>query len=156
MIDSRGFSLLRFDKSVDPSALLSAAAERGVPIMLVDIVPIVPTDTASSGYTRAATLYEKKLVLVRPDIIVAWRGDEVPSTIDGCLGVIDTIRGAGSSSLAAVGEYRNMRRRQEEAGGDGGDAARDDFAKKAIAKTQAGKETTGFDNKNRDQPKPRL
>jgi hypothetical protein len=49
-----------------------------------------------------------------------------------------------------------MRRRQIEIGGDGGEAARDEFAKKAIAKSQAGQETAGFDNKKRGQPKPRL
>ena len=35
-------------------------------------------------------LYERRLVLVRPDGHVAWRGDEVPSD---ALALIDTVRG---------------------------------------------------------------
>jgi len=41
---------------------------------------------------RAVELYAKRLVLVRPDGHVAWRGDRSPADP---MGVIDTVRGAG-------------------------------------------------------------
>jgi hypothetical protein len=37
-----------------------------------------------------AELYERKLVLVRPDGHVAWRGDAVPGDVGG---MIDRVRG---------------------------------------------------------------
>jgi hypothetical protein len=43
-------------------------------------------------HPEAAALYERKLVLVRPDGHVAWRGDCQPSAP---LELIDTVRGAG-------------------------------------------------------------
>ncbi|KAA9164424.1 FAD-dependent oxidoreductase [Amycolatopsis acidicola] len=63
-----GFVLLRFDSSVDARHLLAAAEEAGVPARVTDV------DSA-----EAAALYERKLVLVRPDGQVCWRGDEVPA-----------------------------------------------------------------------------
>jgi hypothetical protein len=42
---------------------------------------------------EAAALYPRKLVLSRPDLHVAWRGDELP---DDSMGLIDRVRGAGS------------------------------------------------------------
>ncbi len=41
--------------------------------------------------TEAAKIYERKLVLVRPDGHVAWRGDQAPSD---ALAMIDRVRGA--------------------------------------------------------------
>jgi hypothetical protein len=46
---------------------------------------------------EAAALYEKPLVLVRPDGHVAWRGDAVPRD---AVALIDTVRGAGSRVAA--------------------------------------------------------
>jgi hypothetical protein len=60
--------------------LAKAAALRGVPL------EIVPIDDPS-----IAALYERKLVLVRPDGHVAWRGDAPP---ENPLAVIDVVRGA--------------------------------------------------------------
>lgn len=74
----RGFTLLRFaDHNVD--ALVDAAAQRGVPLDVVDI-------RDSHAHTR----YERDLVLIRPDQHVAWRGNTLP---DDPLPVIDRIRG---------------------------------------------------------------
>ena len=54
--------------------------ERGVPFEVVDI-----------DHAEAAQLYERKLVLVRPDGQVAWRDDRMPAD---ALKVIDTVRGS--------------------------------------------------------------
>ncbi len=59
-----GFTLLRFGSLEDLSV---EARRRGVPLNTVDI-----DDPA------IAALYERKLVLVRPDGHVAWRGDALP------------------------------------------------------------------------------
>ncbi len=65
----KGFTLLRFGAAAESTlALESAFGERGVPLSMVDI-----DDPA------IAKLYERSLVLVRPDGHVAWRGDEVPA-----------------------------------------------------------------------------
>jgi len=75
-----GFVLLNF--AGRPSAALEqAAAQRGVPLKVEHI-----------DSREAAALYEKPLVLVRPDGHVAWRGDAVPAD---ALALIDTVRGAG-------------------------------------------------------------
>ena len=62
-------------------AVERAFAERGVPLTTVSI-----DDPA------IATLYERALVLVRPDGHVAWRGDAAPPDP---LAVVDHVRGAG-------------------------------------------------------------
>ena len=78
-----GFVLLRFGAvPVDASALAEAAAARGVPLHVQDI-----RDEA------IAAVYERRLVLVRPDGHVAWRGDALP---DGADAVIDRVRGAAA------------------------------------------------------------
>lgn len=64
----RGFVLLRFDPAADADGLLAAAHGAGVPIEQVDIAE-----------PAIAALYERRLVLVRPDGQVAWRGDAGPA-----------------------------------------------------------------------------
>jgi len=76
----RSFVLLRFDRSVAVTAFEDAAQLRGMPLEVVDI-----------DHAAARTLYERKLVLVRPDGHVAWRADTQPAD---ALRVIDTVRGA--------------------------------------------------------------
>ncbi|MGE0744976.1 MAG: FAD-dependent monooxygenase, partial [Rhodospirillales bacterium] len=75
----RGFVLLRFP-GAPADGLGDAATARGVPFTAVDIA-----DPA------IAALYERKLVLVRPDGHVAWRGDAAPADPRA---VIDVARGA--------------------------------------------------------------
>ncbi|TNE40185.1 MAG: FAD-dependent oxidoreductase [Sphingomonadales bacterium] len=75
----QGFTLVRFAE-LDVDGLLEAAAEHGVPIKLVDVRD-----------ANARTVYERDLVLVRPDHYVAWRGNEAPSDP---FAIIDQIRGA--------------------------------------------------------------
>jgi 2-polyprenyl-6-methoxyphenol hydroxylase-like FAD-dependent oxidoreductase len=75
----RGFMLLRFGDA--PTAALEHAAQsRGVPLTVTDI-----------DAPEAAALYARKLVLVRPDGHVAWRGDAIPQEAEM---LIDRVRGA--------------------------------------------------------------
>lgn len=77
----RGFVLLRFlGAPPDASGLVAAATARGLPLQVIDIC-----------HSAAAEAYEKRLVLVRPDGHVAWRGDAEPADP---MRVIDTVRGA--------------------------------------------------------------
>jgi len=75
-----GYTLLRFDATRDPSALLNAAGERGVPLGLLDAHPAEPL-----------AAYRHAFVLSRPDQHVAWRGDRIPED-PGAL--IERVRGA--------------------------------------------------------------
>jgi 2-polyprenyl-6-methoxyphenol hydroxylase-like FAD-dependent oxidoreductase len=76
------FVLLRFGVGSNASdALIAAMRDRGVPVEVVDI-----EDAA------AAALYERKLVLVRPDGSVCWRGDAVEA--DSAANIADVVRGA--------------------------------------------------------------
>jgi 2-polyprenyl-6-methoxyphenol hydroxylase-like FAD-dependent oxidoreductase len=77
----RGFVLLRFDHRADATPLERAAAARAVPLARIDL-----------DHRAAAALYERALVLVRPDGHVAWRADQAP---DDAARIIDMVRGAG-------------------------------------------------------------
>jgi 2-polyprenyl-6-methoxyphenol hydroxylase-like FAD-dependent oxidoreductase len=74
------YALLRFDPRVDTRALEQAAAQRRVPLRVIDVES-----------REAAGLYRQALVLSRPDQHVAWRGDAVPHDP---LALVDRIRGA--------------------------------------------------------------
>jgi 2-polyprenyl-6-methoxyphenol hydroxylase-like FAD-dependent oxidoreductase len=75
-----GFVLLRLgDEAPDVSRLETAAAKRCVPLKTV-----VVTSPA------AVQLYQRRLVLVRPDGHVAWRADDAP--VDAAA-VVDQVRG---------------------------------------------------------------
>ncbi len=76
-----GFVLLRLgERPPAVGAMLEAAAARAVPMEVVRF-----TDS------KIASLYERKLVLVRPDGHIAWRGDTLP---EDALSLVDRIRGA--------------------------------------------------------------
>jgi 2-polyprenyl-6-methoxyphenol hydroxylase-like FAD-dependent oxidoreductase len=75
-----GYTLLRTDPAVSAAGLMRAAADRGVPLVLLDLTG-----------EEAHTLYPQNLVLVRPDQHVAWRGDAEPADPAG---LIDQVRGA--------------------------------------------------------------
>jgi 2-polyprenyl-6-methoxyphenol hydroxylase-like FAD-dependent oxidoreductase len=74
------FSLIRTDPGTPAGALITAAKKRDVPLRLIDIDPAV-----------AQPVYGHKLVLVRPDQHVAWRGNAAPPDP---LELIDLVRGA--------------------------------------------------------------
>lgn len=74
------FTLLTFG-DVSTQALEDTATTIGLPLSIVAI-----------DDKKTANLYEKKLVLLRPDHHVAWRGDTLPDEA-GIHKIIDTIRG---------------------------------------------------------------
>jgi 2-polyprenyl-6-methoxyphenol hydroxylase-like FAD-dependent oxidoreductase len=80
LIDKFGDGFVLLDFGGDATPLVRAAAERNLPLRVEKI-----------DNREARDLYERKLILVRPDGHVAWRGDAPPAD---ALAVIDTIRGA--------------------------------------------------------------
>ncbi|HXI05032.1 MAG TPA: monooxygenase, partial [Bradyrhizobium sp.] len=80
----QGYTLLRFDLTVDVTALLKAARISGVPIELLDVTAV-----------SAPAVYRHKLLLARPDQHVAWRGDHIqadPEALINAIRGVDTIR----------------------------------------------------------------
>ena len=75
-----GFVLLRFPGAPAAAGLQAAAGARKVPLAAIEIA-----DDA------VAALHQRRLVLVRPDGHVAWRGDALPPDVSR---LIDRIRGA--------------------------------------------------------------
>ena len=75
-----GFRLIRRDPKLDIGRLSAAAIDRGVPFAVVDM-----------DADQTATLYPRKLTLVRPDQHIAWRGDQLP---DDPGALVDRVRGA--------------------------------------------------------------
>jgi 2-polyprenyl-6-methoxyphenol hydroxylase-like FAD-dependent oxidoreductase len=78
-----GFGLLRFDRTAEVAGLRDAAARRSLPLAILDV-----------NEPEAEKLYARKLVLVRPDRHVAWRGDEEPASP---MDLVDLVRGAGGA-----------------------------------------------------------
>ena len=77
----RNFTLLRLGKA-PPSCdrLGRAAREQGVPLCVRDVAEV-----------SVADLYERRMVLIRPDGHVAWRNDADPEDADA---IMRTVRGA--------------------------------------------------------------
>jgi hypothetical protein len=75
-----GFALLRLDPRARITSIIDAAAQRGVPLKIVEI-----------DERTAQSLYAHKLALLRPDGHVAWRGDSEPADP---IALIDLVRGA--------------------------------------------------------------
>lgn len=79
---SRGFTLLNLgNKPVE--LLVESASSANVPLRVLNI-----------NNDHVAELYEKALVLVRPDQHVAWRGDQQPETLGSAEEIMNRIRGA--------------------------------------------------------------
>jgi 2-polyprenyl-6-methoxyphenol hydroxylase-like FAD-dependent oxidoreductase len=83
-----GFTLLHLDSATSVAGLAEAAASRGVPLRVVEL-----------GHPDAHAAYGAAMALIRPDHYVAWRGVDAPADP---VAVIDTIRGAGRLSAAAL------------------------------------------------------
>ena len=77
----KGFTLLVLSsQGIDGSAFTDAARQAGLPL-----------DIVSLDELQVREVYERPLVLVRPDGHVAWRGDAVPAN---AAEIIDQVRGA--------------------------------------------------------------
>jgi hypothetical protein len=72
-----GFTLLRLGFAGDVTPLTAAAADQGVPLRVVAV-----DDPA------IARLYERQLVLVRPDGMVAWRADSPPGNASALIATV--------------------------------------------------------------------
>ncbi len=82
-----GFTLLVFGQATDPRPLVKSLEARGIPLRVERI-----------GSPEIAALYQRKLVLVRPDGHVAWRGD----VVEDAEFIAATISGNGSEIATAV------------------------------------------------------
>jgi 2-polyprenyl-6-methoxyphenol hydroxylase-like FAD-dependent oxidoreductase len=72
-----GFTLLRLGFTGDVTPLSAAADDRGVPLRVIAV-----DDPA------IARLYERQLVLVRPDGMVAWRADSLPGNASALIATV--------------------------------------------------------------------
>jgi len=80
----RGFTLLRLGEAADLSAIERAFKARSVPLAVERV------DDSAIG-----ALYQRRLVLVRPDGHVAWRSDAPPADPAA---LVDRVRGASAST----------------------------------------------------------
>ncbi|KAA8644082.1 hypothetical protein EYZ11_005463 [Aspergillus tanneri] len=80
-----GFVLLRFGPDVEGDKRIEDVA-RNVRL---------PLDTFTITAPEVAKLYERRLALVRPDGMVAWRGDVLPDDLEG---LVDRVRGVSLST----------------------------------------------------------
>ena len=62
-----GFNLVRHDSGIDVSSLLAESSRRGIPLDVIDV-----------DADPARVVYECALTLIRPDLMVAWRGNSPP------------------------------------------------------------------------------
>jgi len=87
----RSFVLLQVGSAPpDVSTLVVAADSRGVPLSVAQV-----------SVENALSVFERKLVLVRPDGHVAWRSDTAPSS-EVAFAIVDRVRGAGVRAAARV------------------------------------------------------
>ena len=79
------YTLLRLDPTVRVNGIVAAAAQRGLPLAVLDVKS-----------REVSEFYRHKLVLVRPDQHVAWRGDAEPADP---LDLVDLVRGAARTPM---------------------------------------------------------
>jgi 2-polyprenyl-6-methoxyphenol hydroxylase-like FAD-dependent oxidoreductase len=72
-----GYTLLRLDPDIAVAPLVKAMREDRIPIEVVDV------DTNGSH-----TPYDRKLIIVRTDQHVAWRGDAIPDQPEKLVGIL--------------------------------------------------------------------
>jgi hypothetical protein len=66
-----GYSLLRFDQSIDVQAFLQDSAAQNIPLNLIDL----------HDQDQKPSAYQHPLVLCRTDQHVVWRGHELPLSV---------------------------------------------------------------------------
>jgi len=81
-----GYTLLRFDGSVDAAPLIAAAKVARLPLQVIDL----------QGQSAVPEAYRHKLVLCRSDQHVVWRGDQVPVQPEQ---LVDILRGVRRQQL---------------------------------------------------------
>nr|VFJ54373.1 MAG: 2-polyprenyl-6-methoxyphenol hydroxylase [Candidatus Kentron sp. DK] len=75
-----GFTLLVDEaRGADPRPLMAAASHREIPLHVLWLAE------TQVDLSRLRELYQKSLVLIRPDQHVAWRGDAAPEDAEGLL-----------------------------------------------------------------------
>ena len=74
-----GFTLLRLDPAADVAPLADAGAPADISL---------PLNVVTIDEPQIARLYERPLVLVRPDGMVAWRGDTLPDDIAALIATV--------------------------------------------------------------------
>ena len=79
------YTLLRLDPTAGISGIVAASVQRGLPLAVLDV-----------RSPEASQYYRHKLVLVRPDQHVAWRGDGEPAD---ALALVDLVRGAAPAPM---------------------------------------------------------
>jgi 2-polyprenyl-6-methoxyphenol hydroxylase-like FAD-dependent oxidoreductase len=94
-----GFTLLSLGFPGEVAPLEAAAAARGLPLRVATV-----HDPA------VARLYERKLVLVRPDGMVAWRADSLPEDVSALLAVVTGHGDGAADGAAAVGRGPSSQR----------------------------------------------
>lgn len=87
-----GFTLLQMTPGVDVEPFERAAEDRRIPLSVVD-----------AHEPEAGSAYGQRLAVVRPDQILVWHGDEVPSDPGVDLDIATGRRKSGSVSSAAAG-----------------------------------------------------
>ena len=74
------YTLIRFDKALDVGPLLDAAVSAKVPLAVLDVEP-----------EAAAFPFPEKMLIVRPDTHIAWRGLAAPKDP---IQLVNRLRGA--------------------------------------------------------------
>jgi hypothetical protein len=73
-----GYSLLRFDRSIDVQPLLAQALAVNMPLHVIDL----------DNEPHKPSAYQHPLVLCRTDQHVVWRGTELPSSLPAFVGFL--------------------------------------------------------------------
>lgn len=87
LVPTHGFTLLSLNDAAAPQGIVDAFVRRGAPCSVLRI----------TGET-ARDVYERDLILVRPDLHVVWRGDQPPDDVDRLAAVAT---GGAANGLAA-------------------------------------------------------
>lgn len=89
-----GYTLVRLGGNLDTTALTDAAQQVGLPLTVADVEP---------GKDFDPNVFRERLLLIRPDQHIAWRGDQLPPD---CRHLIDLVRGALIASSPAQTQSR--------------------------------------------------